>query len=121
MVKPGADKLHHCISCHINMVTERNLNGKIKKMLIPSYSEVTFKLEDGSKMRVAICRDCKVKLKEKDYKQIMKNVFSGWENEVKQLTKEDKWTKQQAEEHLKQYKKKKIKKALREGKHGSNK
>jgi hypothetical protein len=69
--------------------------------------EEEYLLNTGSRMRVAICKDCKVGLKDDDQEKIriMDCVFKGWEQELKNYSH---WSEEKKKNHLEKYSKKKI-------------
>ena len=75
------DKFGYCAKCGKNLITTIVLNSEVIKRLIPDYDQIQFLLDDGSKMRVVICKPCKEILKDKDYKTLMKSVIAGWQRE----------------------------------------
>lgn len=99
------DKFGHCVVCHKNMLVEKIIDQKVQKVFTNDYSETKFLLNDGSTMRVAICKECK----KTDYKtkDIMKTVFNGWKNEIEE-NKTGFWTKEKKEKYIKDYSKKEI-------------
>jgi len=113
------DKLGHCVQCGKNLITEKVVNTQhgmeVKRVFVPDYSEETFLLDDESKMRVVMCKPCKMGYDEKDNKKVMKSVIAGWQKEVDEL---ETWDKEKKDKHMKVYKKKKIKNKLKESKHG---
>ena len=111
------DKLGHCVKCGNDLITEKFLEGEIRKVLVPEYDQIQFELNDASKMRVVMCKPCKAILKDSDHTTIMKSVIAGWEKEVKE---NKTWDAKKKNEHMKVYKKKKITKRVKEFKHGSH-
>ena len=105
------DKFGHCLKCGKNLITEKIIEGVVKKVTLPDYDQIQFLLDDGSKMRVAICKPCKAIVKEKDYPVLMKSVIAGWQREVNSL---DHWDKAKKVAHMKVYKKKKIKNKVKD-------
>jgi len=112
------DKFGHCIKCGSNLIVEKVIGNEVKRVLTPYYDQIQFTLTDDSKMRVVICKPCKKILKEKDYPTLMKSVIAGWEKEVRGLKN---WDAKKKKEHMKTYKKKKIKSKVKEFKYGNNK
>ena len=100
------DEFGKCVKCHRNLITERVINGVVKKVTIPDYDQIQYLLDDGSKMRVVMCKPCKLTLTEKDEKPIMDSVIAGWQKEVNGLIH---WHKKKKDEYMKRYKKLKIK------------
>lgn len=98
------DKYGHCVQCHKNMWIEQVIGQQVTKRLSAEYCETEYLLNDGSKMRVAICQTCKGALTPKDDSKIMKCVYRGWEEEIKDL----KWSDEKKKTHLQKYDKLKI-------------
>ena len=99
------DKFGHCVVCHKNMLIEQAIDGKVQQRFTTDYSETEYLLNDGSKMRVAICIDCKENLTDKDIPKIMSCVKKGWEVEVKDLKH---WDEEKKKDYLDRYSKKEI-------------
>jgi len=99
------DKFGHCVMCHKNMLIEQAIDGKIQNRFTPEYQETEFLLDDGSRMRVAICETCKNELKVEDEPKIMECVKLGWEVEVEGIKT---WTAEKKSNYLKKYSKKNI-------------
>jgi uncharacterized CHY-type Zn-finger protein len=99
------DKYGHCVKCHKNMLIEQSIDGKVQQRFTTDYSETEYLLDDGSKMRVAICVDCKKELTDKDIPKIMDCVKKGWEVEVKELKH---WSEERKKSYLNTYLKKEI-------------
>jgi len=108
------DKYGYCVKCHKSMITTKVINLEVKTIFTPDRDEIEFILDDNTKMRVAICKTCKAQVTNKDYKDIMRSVHKGWEEETKNLKH---WTKEKRDKYLKEYKKRKI---TKEVKYGSN-
>jgi len=91
----------HCVVCHEDMRFEQVVDGKLTKRLSPRYRETAFLLNNGSRMRVAICKDC---LKEElDNEAIMTCVMNGWEVESESLLKNKNkpdWDKKKKDEYI---------------------
>ena len=98
------DKYAHCVRCEKNMLETQFVDGKIQPRLSPDYREAQYLLDDGTKMRVALCIQCKAGLTVEDEPEIMDCVYNGWVEETKAL----KWGKEKREKYLKEYKKRKI-------------
>ncbi len=108
------DKYGHCVVCHRNLIVERVAEGKVIKMFLPEKEETDFLLNDGSRMRVCICRTCK---REKDFtdkklqEQIMEAVIAGWQLEVDTMVADEnkpEWTPERAKAHMEVYGKKSL-------------
>ncbi len=101
------DMYGHCVNCHETMLEERLVDGEMKKMLTGAYQETEYLLNDGSTMRVAICKKCKRDLKDDDAEKelIMTCVFKGWQHEIEAYSK---WKPKRKKDYLDRYKLKKI-------------
>ena len=99
------DKYGHCCLCHKNMLIEEAVGGKIIKRFLPDYDETQYLLDNGSKMRVAICKPCKETLTEKDEPKIMDCVIKGWQVEVDNI---NTWAKEKKEAYMSVYSQRKI-------------
>jgi len=100
------DRYGHCVTCGKNMLIEQVIDGKSEERLSAEYEEVQYLLDDGSRMRVAICRKCKSEGKHDDTKKVMQTVVNGWKKEVDDLVADNKkpdWTKERGEKHMKKY------------------
>jgi len=101
------DKHGHCVVCHEDMLYTQIIDEKPQKRLSPLFSETEYMLDDGSKMRVAICLDCKANLKDDDEekKRVMDCVFKGWRHEIRKYSH---WDQDKKEDYLRKYSKRKI-------------
>jgi hypothetical protein len=117
-VKLITDKFGHCIKCGKNLITEKVINGEVKKIFTSDYDQIKVLLDDESQMRVVMCTSCKEVFKgtEKEKKVIMASVIAGWQNEVDKL----KWNEDRKEKYMKRYRKLKIKSQIKEFKYGVN-
>lgn len=107
------DLFGHCIICHRNMLEDKMIDGVMVQVLNGDYRETEYLLDTGSKMRVAMCVQCKTKLTDtaEEMSSIIKTVIKGWEIETDDLVSDNKkslWTKQHKEAHMKEYRKRKI-------------
>lgn len=108
------DKYGHCCVCHRNLIIERVSDGEVIQMFIPDREETEFLLDDGSRMRVCICRSCKMTIDFNEKKicdKIMESVINGWQAEVDTLVADEKrpeWDNERAKKHMKVYGEKKI-------------
>ena len=110
------DKFGHCIKCHRNLIVEQIIDQKPTKRFLPDYSEKEYVLDDGSRMRVAVCKQCKETLTDKDTPYIMKTVIAGWKKELETL---HHWTEEKKEKYMDKYGKLKIVKES-DGSHNKN-
>ncbi len=99
------DKYGHCVSCHRYLMLEKLIDGKIVEVNHPDYGEEEFLLNDGSRMRVAICVKCKDKITKSDETDIMKSVIRGWATEIQYIKH---WTDDMRKKYMKVYSKKRI-------------
>ena len=109
------DRFGHCSLCHKNMITKRVVDGKVIDMFLPDHDHADFLLNDGSVMKVCMCKTCKSKYELTDpkiYNDIMEAVQKGWELETKVLVADDKfpdWTQEHADGYLEKMNRLKIK------------
>ena len=96
-----ADRFGHCVKCHRNLIYEQIIGDKPVSRFDTDYSEAEYLLDDGSKMRVAICKPCKETLSEEDNVSIMDCIKAGWTEEVEKLN----WTAEKKQVHLDRYSK----------------
>ena len=101
----GTDRFGHCVKCHKKMMIEAVIGGKIHRRFLPDYTNTLFLLDDGSRMKVAICKGCKNGLKPEDYPYVMDCVLNGWKEEVKGLRH---WSKERKENYIDKYSKREI-------------
>ncbi len=100
-----------CVWCHKNMIYEEVIDGRVQQRYAPDYTEKEFILDDGSRMRVAMCMADATAVKTKDHKKIMDCVIKGWDKETDDLVKDERfphWTPEHKAKHMEQYSKKKI-------------
>lgn len=98
------DKFGHCVLCHKNMVVEKVIDGKVQLGFTSDHMEEEFLLDDGSRMRVCMCKECNSKYDHKDYDKIMQCVNAGWEKEMEERN----WEDNRKENYRKKYNKLKI-------------
>ena len=103
MVRPTYDVFGHCVKCHKNMLIWQIIDNVPVNRFKPDYSETTFLLDNGTKMRVAICKSCKENLNEGDNKEIMRSVVDGWKHEVETYVKQGKWDEDKKNNYLRDY------------------
>ena len=97
------DKYGHCAFCHRYLLIEKVIDGKIELVHHPDYSEEQFLLDDGSRMRVPLCKKCKPNFTEKDHPKLMASVIKGWATEVQYLKH---WTDEMRKKYIDRYSKK---------------
>lgn len=93
------DKFGHCVKCHKCMLIEQAIDSKVQKRFTQDYSELELFLSDGSKMRVAICVDCRQSLRDENLPEIMETVYRGWEKELESSG----WGVEKKDKYLKRY------------------
>jgi hypothetical protein len=98
------DKYGHCVLCHKVLIFKQVIDQKVVERYAPDYAEDEFLLDDGSRMRVCMCKNCLNTHTEKDHKKIMKCVIKGWEEEIKVIN----WSEQRKKDYLDKYTKKYI-------------
>jgi hypothetical protein len=84
------DCFGHCVKCHRDLIQTQIIDSVPTKRFSVDYDETEYELDNGSKMRVAICKPCKAKLTEKDSPEVMACVKRGWKKEIEQLDWSDK-------------------------------
>ena len=100
------DKFGHCVVCHKNLITKRIVDGIVQEMFLPIHDHAEFMLDNGSLMKVCMCKPCKESTDLTDatvQDNIMQAVRKGWELEVAVLVADDKqpvWTKEYGENYL---------------------
>lgn len=93
------DKFGHCVKCGKCMVIEQVIDNELQYRFTADYREKELFMNDGSKMRVAICANCRDNLTENDYPTIMKCVYNGWKEEIKMLN----WDEKKKDRYLQEY------------------
>lgn len=92
------DKYGHCVVCHKHMIVEKVIDGRVQSVFLPEHDHTEFLLNNGSRMRVCICKPCKGSVdltSDKMHDNIMEAVIKGWQLEVNALVADDKkpeWT-----------------------------
>lgn len=95
------DKFGHCVVCHKNMLIEQVVGGVVEKRLSPEYKETEFLLNDGSRMRVAVCKKCKASDINKE--DVMKCVKKGWDKDSEDLVNDKSkpnWTSEKKDSYM---------------------
>ena len=113
------DKFGHCTKCHKNMFITEIIGGEPVERFTGQYAEQEYVLSDGTKMRVAICKECKADLTDDDSEYIMECVIRGWDVATNDLVKNKKrptWTKEKKKAYMKKYSKLKIVRSANEKK-----
>lgn len=75
-----------CVNCGKELMTEQYIDGQIRNRLTTDYDEVLYKLNDGSSMRVAVCKKCQKAKKKVDNEVVLKNVKSAWKRELTRIS-----------------------------------
>lgn len=100
------DKFGHCCLCTKNLITKRVVDGKVIDMFLPIHDHTDFLLDNGSIMKVCICKPCKESIDLSSvevHSNIMDAVNKGWELESKMLVEDEThpmWTKEYGEKYL---------------------
>lgn len=97
------DRFGHCVRCHKLMMREVAINGEVKLVPTAENDRLTFLLDNGSQMGVAICRSCKHDVTEADFEYIMQAVIDGWDWETTQLVNDKdniKWDEAKKKEYM---------------------
>lgn len=111
---PNVDKYGHCVLCHTNLIIERVADMKVINMFSPDYDQTEFLLDDGTRMKVCICKPCKKNIDLKDVgvqEKVMEAVINGWNLEVKGMVADQKrpdWTEEKGKQYMDTYRVKKI-------------
>lgn len=93
------DKFGYCVLCGKNMLIEQVIGGKVERRFTAEHGEMEVLLDDGSRMRICMCKKCKVKVSKKDFSRIMDKVKNGWKNEIEDL----KWTAEKKQKYFDRY------------------
>jgi hypothetical protein len=103
------DKAGFCARCH-TVMAEFDGFGVDQTPNITRWLGIATKvrvvLDDGSKMDISMCQPCVQTLEPKDCGPLMESVIRGWHWEV--LNKMPKWTPEQKEAYMEQYRKRYI-------------
>lgn len=107
------DRYGHCVNCHRNLITEKVVDGKVINIFSPDKDETEFLIDDGSRMRVCICKQCKGSIdlsNEEKQSEIMEAVVNGWQLEIDTMISESRkgWDKDKGKSYMKNYSNKKI-------------
>lgn len=100
------DRFGHCVVCHKNLITKRVVDGKVIEMFMPIHDHTDFMLNNGSTMKVCICKPCKETTDLSDpeiQENIMEACLKGWELETEILVADKtlpEWTRDHADEYL---------------------
>lgn len=94
------DKYGYCVVCHKDLRTTKMTSDGPVEMFTSDHSETELLLNDGSHMRVTICKKCKSQLNEETYQDLMRSVYKGWYMETQYLKK---WDNKKKEDYLFKY------------------
>jgi len=99
---PECDTFGYCVKCGKKMIGHAVIDGVYKIKLSGDYTDVSYKLNDGSSMRVAMCKGCSDNLTgdKEEHDLIMRKVWRGWQNEVQTFSH---WPEQKKIDYLNQY------------------
>lgn len=76
----------YCAICHMCLIQTIIENGKPTDVWLGNKTEMTFKLNDASLMRVTVCKSCEKCYNQKRHsKRLMKSIIDGWEVETEKL------------------------------------
>ena len=106
MSTDNIDRFGHCVCCHRNMITKRVVDGKVIDMFLPDHDHTDFLLDNGSIMKVCMCKSCKEKVDLASpvvHGYIMEACQKGWELETKTLIADEEhpqWTEESAKVYL---------------------
>jgi len=93
------DKFGHCVVCGKKMIEEKVAIGdsgkpEVQIVFTKDYDEEALFMDNGTHMRIAICKKCKEE--ELDYDKIMETVVKGWEKEIESKG----WTTEKIKEYF---------------------
>lgn len=82
--KPDYDTFGYCVKCGELLIEPKVIDGIYKIRMKGNYTTVSYKLNDGSNMRVAMCKNCANNLtgNEDEKLMIMAKVWRGWQKET---------------------------------------
>ena len=89
MPRPNIDVFGHCIRCSKKMIEEKVIDGRVQTVFTAEKGEIAYLLDDGSQMRVSMCKKCIEELDGSEYDQVMNAVKKGWQHELETYSK---WT-----------------------------
>jgi hypothetical protein len=82
------------------MIEDKMINGRMQTVFTAQRGEVEYLLDDGSKMRVAMCIDDIAKLDGTETEYIMSAVKRGWQHELETYSK---WGQDQKDKYMERY------------------
>ena len=99
------DKYGRCAMRHKILLKESMTSDGIVEMFTGEKADMEFLLNDGSRMRVVVCKKCKKDFTDKDFKKLMKSVYKGWYIETQYLKD---WSEEKRTNYLTEYANKEI-------------
>lgn len=105
------DQWGHCIKCHGYLLRDVISKGEVVTVFSPLADEEFLLLNDGSQMKISICKPCKEALTEKDYPRLMEAAIKGWDWETDYLVRTDSyvdWDKKKKKTYMAKQRKLKI-------------
>lgn len=102
MPRPNIDVFGHCIECGCKMIEQKMINGMMQTVFTAQRGEVEYLLDDGSKMRVAMCKKDIEKLDGTETDYIMSAVKRGWQHELETYSK---WDQDKKDRYMNKYSK----------------
>jgi hypothetical protein len=75
-----------CVNCGRELMTEQYIDGQIRNRLTTDYDEVLYQLNDGSSMRVAVCKECQKSKVKVDNETILATVKATWKRELTRIS-----------------------------------
>lgn len=105
--RPNHDVFGHCVLCHKNLLITQVVDGKELQRFKPNHGEVEYLLDDSTKMRVCMCKDCQEGMQHTDKERaiIMNCVIDGWKHEVETYSH---WEQDKKDSYIKEYSKKRM-------------
>lgn len=100
MPRPNIDVFGQCIECGCTMIEKKMINGQMQTVFTAQRGEVEYLLDDGSKMRVAMCKSDIEKLDGTELDYVMGAVVKGWQHELETYSK---WDQEKKDKYMKKY------------------
>jgi hypothetical protein len=82
------------------MIEDKMINGRMQTVFTAQRGEVEYILDDGSKMRVAMCIDDIAKLDGTETDYVMGAVKRGWQHELETYSP---WSQDQKDKYIEKY------------------
>lgn len=64
-----------CSICNKRMLIEQVIDGRIQKRYLPDYTGKVFTLDDGSSMRIPLCKSCLNNISPDDYDNLVDSIL----------------------------------------------